>query len=265
LKAIIKRIRIYPVKSLDPIEVAEAEIGIRSLKHDRSFALLAEDGRFVNGKRTGRVNELKANYTLEERLIHLSSRSGGSVETFELREDNQLLNQYFSDFFDLKLHILYRTKGELMDIPGSSSVTIVSEASIKSLHTYLSHLSEEDIRLRFRTNIELDGVDAYWEENLFDAPGVGMRFTLGDVEMVGISPRARCNVPPRDPWTGETDTTFVKSMIQSRERSLPANSSLPKYGSLYHLTVNTYIPDTQQGKTLKVGEELKIIEPVNLG
>lgn len=41
---IIARIRIYPVKALDPMEVQEAEIGMYGLKHDRSFAMKAEDG-----------------------------------------------------------------------------------------------------------------------------------------------------------------------------------------------------------------------------
>jgi uncharacterized protein YcbX len=87
---------------------------------------------------------------------------------------------------------------------------------------------------------------------------------LGDVEMIGVSPRARCNVPPRDPLTGITDKTFVKRMIKSRENTLPKNSHLPDYGSLYHLSIDTYIPESQKGKFLRVGDELKIIEPISL-
>jgi uncharacterized protein YcbX len=91
-----------------------------------------------------------------------------------------------------------------------------------------------------------------------------MRIQVGDVEMIGVSPRARCNVPPRDPLMGITDKSFIKRMMKSREKTLPRNSHIPAYGSLYHLTINTYISETQKGKWLRVGDELKIIEPIRL-
>jgi hypothetical protein len=71
-------------------------------------------------------------------------------------------------------------------------------------------------------------------------------------------------VPPRNPLTGITDKGFVKRMMKSREATLPKNSHLPEYGNLYHLTINTYISETQKGKWLRVGDALKIIEPVRL-
>ena len=151
-----------------------------------------------------------------------------------------------------------------MDIPTASSVTIVSEASLQSLQEEFSDRTLEDLRLRFRATIELAGVDPYWEENLVGEPGVGMRMQVGDVEMIGVSPRARCNVPPRDPYTGLTDKTFVKRMIKSRQATLPEKSHLPEYGNLYHLTINTYLPTTQQGKWLRVGDDVTILEPVRL-
>ena len=61
-KPFLSKIRLYPVKSLDPIEVTEAEVGIRSLLYDREFAMVTKDWRYVNGKRTGRVNELKTEF-----------------------------------------------------------------------------------------------------------------------------------------------------------------------------------------------------------
>jgi len=227
LKPFIKRIRMYPVKALDPIEVTEVEMGIRSLKNDRTFAMLAEDGSFVNGKRTGLVNTLQAKYDLPNGLITLGPRNETNHQTFELRENNEKLNDYLSSYFDIKVYLLHRTRGELMDIPGASSVTI-------------------------------------GEENLFKSPGIGMRFKLGNVEMIGVSPRARCNVPPRNPYTGETDKSFVKKMIASRDRSLPKESNLAKYGNTYHLTINTYLPDSELGKKIQVGDQLEILEAVNL-
>ena len=68
-----------------------------------------------------------------------------------------------------------------------------------------------------------------------------------------------------DPLTGITDKTFIKTMMKSRSDSLPVDSLLPEHGNLYHLTVNTYIPESEQGKFLRVGDKLEILEPVDLG
>ncbi len=260
----ISKIRIYPVKSLDPIEVSEAEIGIRSLKYDRAYAMMTHDGHYVNGKRTGRVNELKATYNLHKGIIQLSHRRSGNVSEFELKEGNTALNDYLSNFFSLDILLIHRTKGELMDIPGASSVTVVSEGSIKSIYKDLEKYSLENIRLRFRANIEIAGIPEFWEEKLFKTPGIGMRFKIGDVEMIGISPRARCNVPPQNPFTGEVDRSFARKMMKSRANNLPGDSNLAHYGSMYHLTVNTYLPESEKGKLITLGDVLEILEPVNL-
>ncbi len=260
----VSRIRIYPIKALDPVELQEAEVGVHSLCYDREFAMITQDQRYMNSKRTGRINELKATYDLPNYIVHLTPRAGGAVESFHLLHDKRKLEMYLENFFGEPLSLIQNEQGQLMDIPTASSVTIVSEASLKSLQQEFSDRTLEDVRLRFRATIELTGVDAYWEENLVGEPGVGMRIQVGEVEMIGVSPRARCNVPPRDPLTGITDKTFVKRMMKSREKTLPENSHLPKYGNLYHLTINTYIPESQKGKWIRVGDQIKITESVRL-
>lgn len=264
MNPVISRIRIYPIKSLDPVELQEAEVGVHSLRYDRAFAMLTRDGHFMNGKRSGRVNELKAIYDLPNYSATFSSRSGGACHSFHLLNEKSEAEKYLSGFFGEPISLLKNEQGQFMDIPTASSITIVSEASMLSLHEEFSDRTLEDVRLRFRATIELGGVEPYWEENLVGEPGVGMRIQLGDVEMIGVSPRARCNVPPRDPLTGLTDKSFVKRMMKHRLKTLPENSRLPAYGNLYHLTINTYLSETQRGKWLRVGDELKIIEPVSL-
>ncbi|MFM8911701.1 MAG: MOSC domain-containing protein [Flammeovirgaceae bacterium] len=265
MTSVVSRIRIYPIKALDPVELQEAEVGVHSLRYDREFAMITQDQRYMNSKRTGRVNELKATYDLPNYMVNLEPRTGGPVESFHLINDKKKLEVYLSDFFNEAITLYQNKQGKLMDIPAASSVTIVSEASLQSLHQEFSDRTLEDVRLRFRATIELAGVESFWEENLVGEPGIGMRIKLGDVDMIGVSPRARCNVPPRDPLTGITDKSFVKRMTKHREKTLPAFSHLAEYGSMYHLTINTYIHETQKGKWLRVGDELKLIEQVQLG
>lgn len=252
-------IRIYPVKSLDPVVLQEAEMGVHSLKHDRAFALMDADGRYINGKRTGLVNQLRAEYNLSEGSITLSKRGEDAKHVFNLEEGNPELLEFLSDFFEIPVVLVHRQKGELMDVPTRSSVTVVSQASIESLQKDLPNHSVEDLRLRFRPNIEISGVEAFWEEQLFRPSGEGIRFAIGDVEMTGMSPRARCNVPPRNPLTGETDKQFIKTMLVSRTKTLPANSFLPEYGNLYYFTVDTHLAEKEAGKVMKVGDLVRIL------
>ncbi len=263
-KATISKLRIYPIKSLGFVEIEEVEIGVHSLKNDRLFAMVDEVGRYINGKRTGRVNQLKTEYDLSNGIVKFSERPTGNQSTFELKEGNVELDNYLSNFFDIKLNLVKNEYGEFMDIPLKSSVTIVSEASLQYLQKDLERHTLESMRLRFRSNVELVGVDAFWEEQLYREPGVGVRFRIGEVEMLGISPRARCNVPPQNPTTGEMDYHFVKNMMESRNEHVTAENLLQYGRASYFLTINVYVPKTELGKRIKLGDAIEILEPVKL-
>ena len=263
-EARVSRLRIHPIKSFNPVEVAQVEMGIRSLKNDRLFAMVDENGRYINGKRTNQVNLLKVDYDLKNNLVTFSRRDKTEQNTFTLAAGDLALEEYLSHFFEMPVNLIQDTSGKFMDIPGASSITVVSEASLKFLQKDTAY-DLENIRLRFRSNIELVGVESFWEENLFQSPGVGIKFRIGAVEMIGISPRARCNVPPQHPLSGEFDYFFVKNMIATRNKSLPSDSTLLQYGkSTYFLTVNVYLPDTEIGKVIEVGDKIEIIGPVDL-
>ncbi|MBK6772560.1 MAG: hypothetical protein IPG78_10635 [Ignavibacteria bacterium] len=66
----------------------------------------------------------------------------------------------------------------------------------------------EEARKRFRATVEIDGVPAFWEDHLFSNEGKRIEFKIGDVTLFGISPRARCVVPTRNPETGEVIHAF---------------------------------------------------------
>ena len=263
-KPLISKLFIYPIKSLDPIALQKAEVGFHSLKNDRIFAMKTPDGRYVNGKRTGRVNQLEAKYDLEKSTVSLGERGTNHTETFELRIENEKLNQFLSDFFELDIELVHSSKGELLDVPHRSSATIISTTTYQSLLQNFAENTLEDFRLRFRTNIEIENAEAYWEEQLIEAPGKAVRFTIGEVNMIGMTPRARCNVPPRNPITGETNKAFIKKMMAHREESLPSFSNLSAFGNMYHLSVDCYIPPTEAGKIIKQGDEINIADRIDL-
>lgn len=57
----LARITIYPVKSLDGMDVPEANVlPPGELEHDRRFAIVDEEGWAVHGKRTPLVHVIRA-------------------------------------------------------------------------------------------------------------------------------------------------------------------------------------------------------------
>ena len=255
----LSKIRIYPIKSLDPVELSSVKIGKRSLLGDRRFAILYKDGKFVNGKATGMVNLLQTSF--DETLEHVTFNIRGSNEKmiFNLNNETEQIELFLSNYFNTKVNLIKNEDGRLLDIPDQSSVTVVAYETMLHLAETLDD-SIDTLRLRFRANLEFSNVPPYWEEMManYDSDK-GVFFRIGDVKMIGISLRARCNVPPRNPFTGETDKTFIKRMIESREENVPSWSQIKKVESFYHLTVDTFIPDSETGKEIKIGDHVQLI------
>ena len=257
----ISHIRIYPIKSLDGIELQSVEVGVRSLLHDREFAMLAADGRFVNGKRTGRVNQLQANFDLSNYQVSFSERGRSDQTSFHLINDREKIGTWLSDFFGLTITFLHNREGRLMDVPDKSCVTLLSTESLEYLSKNMTSYTISDLRQRFRATLEIAEVSPFWEEKLAGRDGRPVHFRVGDVRIAGIKLRARCNVPPQDLMTGDLDKSFVKKMIAARDKNVPDWSMVRELPSLYHLTVDCFIPDTEKGKFINVGDQVEIIEP----
>lgn len=260
----VSNIRIYPIKSLDPVAIDRVYVGNHSLKNDRAYALKTADGKYVNGKRTGQVNQLAASYDLPNNKVYLGERNQELRTEFELNANNTALVEYFSDFFGMKLTLSSSDDGDLLDVPISSSITLVSTASLQSILVDFPHLTLDDLRLRFRANIEFDGVQPFWEDQLFGKPGNGRKFKIGNIALTGISPRARCIVPTRHPLTGKSESGFMKQMMKSRATSLPKGSDIEAYGHFYHLCVNSFVGISEVGKSIRIGDEVRVFEPVVL-
>jgi uncharacterized protein YcbX len=120
-------------------------------------------------------------------------------------------------------------------------------------------LNVDETRKRFRATLEIEGVPAFWEDHLFSKEGRGIEFTIGEITIYGMSPRARCVVPTRNPESGEVIHAFPKIFARHRAETLPEWSTLNEYGHHYYITVNCYIPASEIGKWIEVGNGVKII------
>jgi uncharacterized protein YcbX len=262
-------IRLHPIKSLDPVSVSEARISPSGgLALDRAWALYSVDGKWVNGKRTPAIHLIRAAFSPDLCEVTLSvpgDRREIPTRTFAFPGAYEDAAEWFSVFFDQQIIVRYSENG-FPDDTIASGPTIVSAASIESVAEWFGPTPQgfpgitlDEARQRFRTTLEINGVPAFWEDQLFgeDERSV-VRFKIGEVNFEGSNPCARCPVPPRNPQTGEILEGFQKRFTQLRESTLPPWSPRPRFDHFYRLATNTRVAPTETNKLLRVGDPLHL-------
>ncbi len=96
----LARILIYPIKSLDGVAVSSATVlASGALQHDREFAIIDAQGRFVNGKRNAQVHLLRLHFSLSHRTVTLQIQGDPTQQIFHLDNQRQALEAWLSSFF----------------------------------------------------------------------------------------------------------------------------------------------------------------------
>ena len=255
----LARIHLHPIKSFDSQAVERATLlTCGALQHDRRYALRDRDGEFVNGKRTPAMHLLRSNFNLDRRQLALRVEGTTEIQTFDVDAERPRLNAWLSDYFSIPLEVIENTEGGFPDDTDSPGPTLVSTATLQEVAKWFGGLSLDDVRARFRANLEVDGVEPFWEDRLVAAGSQVVRFQIGSVELLGTNPCQRCPVPTRDPKTGEPIFAFAKTFSQHRAATLPAWAPASRFDHFYRLSVNTRPVDGKQG-TLAVGDDVRIL------
>lgn len=260
INPVIKYISIYPVKSLDGMALTKAKICTGGcLEHDREYAICDCNGKYVNGKSNALVHLLRSQVDFENEIISLKHESELTWNRFHLQNDSSAIDEFLSAFFKIPVTLKKNTEGKFLDVPVKSGVTILSTASLENVGTWFNDMQLEETRKRFRATIEITDVPAFWEDRLFYTEETVVEFKIGEVTLYGMSPRARCVVPTRHPHTGEVIHAFQKSFAIQRAANLPLWSTLNDYGHTYYLSVDCYIPPSEFGKWIAIGDEIQIV------
>jgi uncharacterized protein YcbX len=85
-----------------------------------------------------------------------------------------------------------------------------------SLHALQTALSAEVSELRFRSNVAVDGLAA-WEEQDW----VGRKIRIGVVEFDVVKPKTRCLATHANPLTGERDLPILTTLTQKIRQENP--------------------------------------------
>jgi uncharacterized protein len=260
----LTQMTIYPIKSLDGLVVERAQISAGgALEFDRRWAIVDESGKIVNAKRTAKIQQIRASYEFTlpaigsgSQLVVTLAATDALPQTFDLSTQLTESARWLSILLGFPVSIIENSMTGFPDDLDAYGPTIVSKATLAAICNWFPDLDLVEVRRRFRTNLEISGVPAFWEDSLFAGAGEVVEFGIGDVRFYGINPCQRCIVPTRDSLTGEVLPKFQQIFTQQRFQTLPIEVNRSRFNHFYRLGINTQIPLIETGKFLNTGDLL---------
>jgi uncharacterized protein len=239
--------------------VSEATVTSRGgFAHDRRFALLDEQGRYVNGKVEPRVHALRVTYDDDLSVATFTNSGTGERRGFRLGADGAALAAWLGPIVQRVVGLRRDDEGGFPDDTVAPGPTLISTATLEAVAAWFPGLTVDSVRRRLRTNIEVEGVPAFWEDGLFGAAGTVIPFRIGDVAFEGTNPCQRCVVPSRDPETGEPLAAFAKRVGAERAAALPPWADRTRFDHFYRLALNTRPAGGQAGSCVRVGDHVLV-------
>ncbi|MEL6494543.1 MAG: MOSC N-terminal beta barrel domain-containing protein [Cyanobacteria bacterium J06623_7] len=259
IKPYVSKLFIYPVKSLDCLECDRVTIlASGALQGDRTWAIFDLAGNFVNGKRHASIHRLRSQFDPASNILRLQIQRKKATKEFNLVTQQAELNAWLTDYFGFAVEIRQNLSLGFPDDTISPGATVVSTATLEAIASWYPELDTEDIRRRFRANIELGGVPPFWEDRLFTTAEQTVKFNLGRVEFMGVNPCQRCIVVTRDPNTGEAYPQFQKKFITQRKNTLPATVERSRFNHYFRLAINTRLNPSEAGKVVRLGDSVDV-------
>ncbi len=216
----LDRITVYPVKSLDGVDLDEARVlPSGALEHDRRWQLVDMDGVCINAKRTPLVHVIRAEFDLAEpgdsgtaSMIHLAidpaalaAREVPGIDrlatlgpaSFPLVPGADGPCGWLAEVFGRAVLLLERREGGFPDDREAAGPTVISTASLHEVARWF-RFDVGECRRRFRANLELGGCEAFWEDTVASPLRPGLEWPTGSDPLADlIDPYA--DLPPPEP------------------------------------------------------------------
>lgn len=261
MPAVLSRITVYPIKSLPGVDVSECRVlPSGALEWDRRFALFDGDGRILNAKRSAKLHSLRVSYELATAVTRLQlSGSKTDFAEFDLALELDELAVAIGKQLGEPLSLQSDFDRGFPDDDEAPGPTVISAATLESVASGLGIGSRDETHRRFRSNLVIDGVPAFWEDRLFGEPGDNVTFHVGDVTFAGTNPCQRCVVPTRHPDTGESTPGFQKTLSEMRRSARPDWSTASRFDHDYRLATNTVQASTGTTGIVRVGDVVELV------
>ena len=226
---------LYPIKSLQGIEVSEVEVLERGFKYDRRWMIVDQNNKFITQRTYPHLSQIKiklsedyivASYSGYTDLeIPLFVQSGEKVvvsiweHQVEVVEASREQNTWISQVVGVPCKLVFmpenasrpisqeRTRNnENVSFADGYPYLVISEASLQDLNSRM----EEDLPMnRFRPNIVVSGTTPYAEDEL-------RGFNIGDVRFYGTHSCKRCVFTTIDQETGRKGKEPLKTLATYR-------------------------------------------------
>lgn len=255
----LEGIHVYPVKSLDGTTVEAASIRERGgLEWDRRYAIVDEDGAYVNGKGERAVHRLRASYDLERKTVTVRRQGSDDLFSFHLDVDRDAFASWLTCFFGYEVEVVRADEGGFPDDTDAAGPTVISSGTLEAVASWFDGIDPAEMRRRLRPNLVVGETEPFWEDRLYDRPGTTVPFEIGSSRFEGVNPCQRCVVPTRDPDTGEPTDGFRGRFVDRREATLPEWASPAWFDHYYRVMVNTRVPERVWGDRLTVGDPVTV-------
>jgi uncharacterized protein YcbX len=261
MSAVLSRITVYPVKSLPGIDLTECRVlPSGALEWDRRIALFDRDGLVFSAKRSVKLHSLRVSYDLAAGVVRFRrSETANDVAEFDLRTQLAEFGAAISGQLDELVSLQADVDRGLPDDGQAPGPTVISAATLDRVATGLGIESREETHNRFRSNLVIDGVPAFWEDRLFGESGRNVSFRVGDVTFAGTNPCQRCVVPTRHPESGEPTPGFQKSLSELRRSTRPDWSTASRFDHDYRLATNTVLISAGATSVVRVGDTVELL------
>ncbi|MFD1645845.1 MOSC domain-containing protein [Haloarchaeobius litoreus] len=254
----VASLRVYPVKSLDPLELDTVEVNNGALRHDREYAIVDGDREFVNGKREPALHRIRSRYDPDRRALSLREHGDDDWTTFSMDAERGELNAWLSEFLDYPVSVVRDASGGMPDDTEADGPTVIARETAAAIASWYDDVDTGGMLRRLRPNVVVEAGEPFWEDRLYADRGSVRQFTIGDVEFEGVQPCQRCVVPTRDPDTGAETADFRETFVERREATLPAWANRDRFDHFFRVMVNTRIPEGSWGKSVRVGDGVEL-------
>jgi MOSC domain-containing protein len=219
-------ITVAPVKGMGLEQRSEVQLETFGVRGNRRFHVIGDEGRLLNGKQLGELQQIMPAWNEEERRLVLRFPDGsvaeGTVEldgpvttTFYGRKvEGRLVlgpwSEALTSFVGRELRLVQAAApGDAVD-RGSASVTVLSTGSLEAMRQAAGVREPIDPR-RFRMLFGIDGVGPHEEDTW-----LGRRIRIGEAAVVFKGNVGRCIVTSRHPETGVRNLPTLDILAEYR-------------------------------------------------
>lgn len=220
----VRELYTYPVKGCGGGPVEELTLTERGIEGDREYAFIGEDGLLVDQKKTPILASISAERSGGGLLLRHASQGvyehsprleGDSIpgtwviDKFEGIDQGDDVAAWASNIIEKNIRLICADKPWTINFPVPSmkrvhglpkqKFTAATDVSLTNLASLQALNNDLDVPIgmdRFRTNVVVDGIAAYEED---DMELVGNEV----VELMQVTPAERCEIITTDQLTGE--------------------------------------------------------------